>query len=163
MRTRPTAPPATHAVVIGAGATGRAAALALAARTERVTLVDRADVPDPEWEARPRSADVRAILESPQVVVRAGLEVVGLVVADGGRRGSEDAREPRIGGVLVRPRRSPGAPVTEIAADLVVDARGVAPVPASVAAFPARQGRGRSRPRPVDGSDAGRPRPAEAG
>ncbi len=73
---------ATHAVVIGAGPTGRAAALALAARTERVTLVDRADVPGPEWEARPRAADVRAILESPQVVVRAGLEVVGLVVAD---------------------------------------------------------------------------------
>ena len=45
--------------------------------TERITLVDRADVPGPEWEARPRPADVRAVLESPQVVVRAGLEVVG--------------------------------------------------------------------------------------
>jgi len=160
---------ATHAVVIGAGPTGRAAALALAARTERVTLVDRADVPGPEWEARPRAADVRAILESPQVVVRAGLEVVGLVVADDADdpdregRGTTDGREPRIGGVLVRPRRSPGAPVTELAADLVIDARGPVPVPASVAALPARRGRGRDRPRPVDGSDAGSTWPAQAG
>ena len=153
-----------------------AAALALAARTERVTLVDRADVPGPEWEARPRPADVRAMLESPQVVVRAGLEVVGLVVADDADdpddadgagadagRGTTDGREPRIGGVLVRPRRAPDGPVTEIAADLVIDARGPVPVPASVAALPARRGRGHDRPRPADGSDAGRTWPAQAG
>ncbi len=154
---------ATHAVVIGAGPAGRAAALALAARTERVTLVDRADVPGPEWEARPRSADVQAILESPQVVVRAGLEVVGLIVADdaGGHDGVGDTGgEPRIRGVLVRPRRAPDAPASEIAADLVVDARG--PAPATIAVPPARQGRGHDRPRPVGRSDV-YPWPARAG
>ena len=136
--------PGTHAVVVGAGPAGVAAALALAARTERITLVDRADVPGPEWEARPRPADVRAVLESPQVVVRAGLEVVGLVVRD-------DGGEPRVGGVLVRSRRAQGS-VTEIGADLVIDARGPVPVPVSVAATPTRRGRGRDRPRPADGS-----------
>ena len=135
---------ATHAVVIGAGPAGRAAALALAARTERVTLVDRADVPGPEWEAHPRPADVRAVLESPQVVVRAGLEVVGLVVRD-------DGGEPRVGGVLVRSRRAGGS-ITEIGADLVLDARGPVPVPVSVATTPARPGRGHDRPRPAGGS-----------
>lgn len=125
----------THAVVVGAGPAGAAAALALAATTERVTLIDRADVPGPEWEARPRPADVAAVLESPQVVVRAGLEVVGLVVRD-------DGGEPRVGGVLVRSRHA-GGPVTEIGADVVVDARGPVPVPVpvpvSVAATPARR------------------------
>ena len=150
---------ATHAVVIGAGPAGLAAALALAARTERVTLIDRADVPGPEWEARPRPAAVRAILESPQVVVRAGLEVVGLVAAEGA---VDDGVEPPIRGVLVRPRRSPDAPATEIGADLVVDARGPAPVPASIAVPRARRGRDRDRPRPVVGSVV-HPWPAEAG
>jgi NADPH-dependent 2,4-dienoyl-CoA reductase/sulfur reductase-like enzyme len=144
----------THAVVVGAGPAGVAAALALAARTERITLVDRADVPGPEWEARPRPADVRAVLESPQVVVRAGLEVVGLVVRD-------DGGEARVGGVLVRSRRAGGA-VTEIGADLVVDARGPVPVPVSVAATPARRGRGRNGPRPSGGSVA-TSWPAQAG
>jgi NADPH-dependent 2,4-dienoyl-CoA reductase/sulfur reductase-like enzyme len=144
----------THAVVVGAGPAGVAAALALAARTERITLVDRADVPGPEWEARPRPADVRAVLESPQVVVRAGLEVVGLVVRD-------DGGEPRVGGVLVRSRHAGGA-VTEIGADFVVDARGPVPVPVSVAATPARRGRGRNRPRPSGGSVA-TSWPAQAG
>ena len=145
----PSATHATHAVVIGAGPAGVAAALALAARTERVTLVDRADVPGPEWEARPRSADVRAVLASPQVVVRAGLEVVGLIVRDDGRAG----------GVLVRSRRAGvGAALTEIFADLVVDARGPVPAPARIGDLSApvtRQGRGHEGPRPEAAGDAG--------
>jgi phytoene desaturase len=147
-------PQGTHAVVVGAGPAGVSAALALAARTERITLVDRADVPGPEWEARPRPADVRAVLESPQVVVRAGLEVVGLVLRD-------DGDGARVGGVLVRSRRAGGA-VTELEADLVVDARGAVAVPVSVAATAARRGRGRDRPRPADGS-VSTPWPARAG
>jgi glycine/D-amino acid oxidase-like deaminating enzyme len=147
-------PPGTHAVVVGAGAAGRSAALALADRTERITLIDRADVPGPEWEARPRPADVRAVLESPQVVVRAGLEVVGLVLRD-------DGDGIRVGGVLVCSRRAGGA-VTELGADLVVDARGPVAVPVSVAVAPARRGRGRDRPRPAGGSVT-TPWPARAG
>jgi glycine/D-amino acid oxidase-like deaminating enzyme len=143
-------------VVVGAGPAGVSAALALATRTERVTLVDRADVPGPEWVARPRPAGVRAVLESPQVVVRAGLEVVGLLLRDDG-----DGDGTRVGGVLVRSRRAGGA-VAELAADLVVDARGQVAVPMSVAANPASRGRGRDRPRP-DGGSVTTPWPARAG
>jgi hypothetical protein len=153
--------------VIGAGAAGIAAALALASRTERVTLVDRADVPGPEWEARPRPDGVRAVLASPQVVVRAGLEVVGFVLAtddgpdrpDRPDRPSDDGLDgiDRISGVLVRSRRARAGAPAEIAADLVVDARGPVAVLASLSTWSdrtTRRGRDHVRPRPVEMSDA---------
>lgn len=110
----PRRPP--HAVVVGAGPDGVAAALVLARLVERVTLVDAADVPGPEWQDGPggrrRSDAVRRVLESPQVVVRAGLRVTGLrIVAD------------RVTGVLVRSRRAAPGPPDLLDADLVVDAR----------------------------------------
>jgi hypothetical protein len=156
--------PGSHAVVIGAGPAGVAAALALAARTERVTLIDRADVPGPEWEARPKPAAVRDVLASPQVVVRAGLEVVGFVLVSDIRRSAGGRRErrpdgtpSRIGGVLVRPRRAGAGVPTEIVADVVVDARGPVAIAATLAAWSGRttrRGRGHAWPRPVDASSA---------
>lgn len=137
---------AGHAVVVGAGPAGVTAALRLAVRFERVTLLDRADVPGPEWDAVPRPPGVRAALASPRVVVRAGLEVVGLVMAT------------TITGVVVRRRRDgPAAGLTEIAADLVVDARGGVAVPARADRLElrgTREGRGHDGPRPSAGLDA---------
>lgn len=181
----PAGPIAAHAVVIGGGIAGLAAAQALSRRVERVTIIERDDLPDrpgnrtgvpqsrhvhafqsgglaalerlvPGCAAELRAAgatpvripaDVlwlspagwmprvpgqdrhvvlsasrdllewtvrRRVLESPQVLVRSGLEVCGLVVRSG-----------RVEGVQVRSRRLGAAgPVVAIAADLVVDAGG---------------------------------------
>ena len=106
-----------HAVVIGAGLDGLAAAHALGHHLERVTLVERDDVPDRAAPGTmvPHSRYVHAlrrVLDSPQVVMRAGLEVVGLVVV-----------ADRVRGVDVRPRRAVGAAAAAVTidADLVVD------------------------------------------
>lgn len=116
-RARPTPRRPPHAVVVGAGPDGVEAALVLARLVERVTLVDAADVPGPEWQDGPggrrRPDAVRRVLESPQVVVRAGLAVVGLRVVAG-----------RVEGLAVRSRRAAPGPPDTIDADLVVDARG---------------------------------------
>ena len=159
--------PGSHAVVVGAGPAGVAAALALARTTERVTLIDRADVPGRAWEERPRPAEVREVLASPQVVVRAGLEVVGFVVGfaggggvrrpAGGRRatmvgGRSSASVAGVVGVLVRSRRQLAGAPTEILADLVVDARGDEAVPARLTDWSGqvtRQGRDLEGSRPV--------------
>ena len=107
-----------HAVVVGDGPTGLALADALGRRLERVTLIERHDIPDhgaPGDRAvpGPPAAAVRRVLHAPRVVVRPGLEVVGLVFRPG-----------RVLGVQVVARRDGGrAPVT-IPADLVVDATG---------------------------------------
>ena len=107
-----------HAVVVGAGPTGLALADALGRRLERVTLIERHDIPDhgaPGDRAAPDppAAAVRRVLHAPRIVVRPGLEVVGLVFRPG-----------RVLGVEVVSRRGGGrAPVT-ILADLVVDATG---------------------------------------
>lgn len=165
--------PGSHAVVVGAGTAGVAAALALARTTERVTLIDRADVPSPAWEARPRPAAVREVLASPQVVVRAGLEVVGFVVDAGVRRsagGRRTRRSPapdttsiggtatgRVAGVLVRSRHRAAAP-TEILADLVIDARGDEAVPARLDDWSdrvTRRGRDHEGSRPVEMPSSG--------
>ena len=114
---QPQAPP--HAVVVGAGLDGLAAASALGRHVERVTLVAREDLPDPAMGGRAggRSSRhrrlLRCVLDSPRVVVRPGLEAVGLVVDEG-----------RVEGVVVRTRRVGGPrPTLTIHADLVVDAR----------------------------------------
>ncbi len=106
-----------HAVVIGAGLDGLAAAHALGHHLERVTLVERDDVPDRAAPGAmvPHGRYVHAlqrVLDSPQVVMRAGLEVVELVVVS-----------DRVRGVDVRPRRAVGAAAATmtIDADLVVD------------------------------------------
>ncbi|HKY68688.1 MAG TPA: FAD-dependent oxidoreductase, partial [Acidimicrobiales bacterium] len=52
-RARPTPRRPPHAVVVGAGPDGVEAALVLARLVERVTLVDAADVPGPEWQDGP--------------------------------------------------------------------------------------------------------------
>jgi 2-polyprenyl-6-methoxyphenol hydroxylase-like FAD-dependent oxidoreductase len=182
-RRRPPLP--AHAVVIGAGLGGLAAAQALARHVERVTVIERDDLPDrpgprpgvpqsrhvhalqpgglvalerllPGCAAEMRAAGAvalrvpedlcwlaaggwmppvpardgrtilsasrdliewtvrRRVLESPQVLVRSGLEVCGLAVDRG-----------RTTGVQVRSRRAGTAgPVVTICADLVVDAGG---------------------------------------
>lgn len=120
-----TAPPAPthrpappHAVVVGAGLDGLAAAAALGRHVERVTLLTRDDVPGPiagrYGGARNRHRRLlRCVLDCPRVVVRPGLEAIGLVVAAG-----------RVEGVVVRTRRVAGPrPTLTIQADLVVDAR----------------------------------------
>lgn len=116
---RPPQPPAPpHAVVVGAGLDGLAAASALGRHVERVTLVAREDLPDPAMGGRGGARSrhgrlLRCVLDSPRVVVRPGLEAVGLVVAEG-----------RVEGVVVRTRRVGGPrPTLTIHADLVVDAR----------------------------------------
>jgi 2-polyprenyl-6-methoxyphenol hydroxylase-like FAD-dependent oxidoreductase len=178
-------PHPTHAVVIGAGLGGLAAAQALSRHVERVTLLERDDLPTrpasragvpqgrhlqvlqpgglaaledllpgvgvelraggavplrapedllwmtpagwvPRFPAPARHVLLsasreliewtvrRRVLESPQVLVRAGLEVTGLTVARG-----------RVGGVALRSRRAGTAgPTVTIDADLVVDASG---------------------------------------
>lgn len=105
-----------HAVVVGAGPTGLAFADTLGRRLERVTLIERHDIPDhgaPGDRAAPDppAAAVRRVLHAPRIVVRPGLEVVGLVFRPG-----------RVLGVEVVARRG-GGRVT-ILADLVVDATG---------------------------------------
>lgn len=116
-RQRPLPP---HAVVIGAGLHGLAAAHALGNHLERVTLLEREDLPDrvASRTCGPPSrylGALRRVLDCPQVVVRAGLEAVGLALASG-----------RACGVEVRPREgAPRCPSLAILADLVVDARGV--------------------------------------
>ncbi|HEX6422059.1 MAG TPA: hypothetical protein VFZ79_01180 [Acidimicrobiales bacterium] len=114
--THPPAPP--HAVVVGAGLDGLAATTALGRHVERVTLIAREDLPGPavgrHGGARNRHRRLlRCVLDSPRVVVRPGLEAVGLVVAAG-----------RVEGLVVRTRRVAGPrPTLTIHADLVVDAR----------------------------------------
>lgn len=123
-----------HALVIGAGLVGLAVAHALGVHLERVTLVERGDLPDRSGPvgAVPSNGHarlLRRILASPPVVVRAGLEATGLVV---------DGRQ--VCGVEVRPRAAftmaatgttgaAAAPIVrppfEIGADLVVDATGL--------------------------------------
>jgi hypothetical protein len=110
--------PSLHAVVIGAGPDGLAFAEALGLRLDRVTLIERHDIPDhgapgdTDSPARPAEA-LRRVLDAPRVVVRPGLEVVALVLTPGRVRGVEVL--PRCGGA--------GEPMT-ILADLVVDATG---------------------------------------
>ena len=110
--------PGLHAVVVGAGPSGLAIADVLGRRLDRVTLIERNDIPDhgaPGDIAAPDppAAAVRRVLRAPRVVVRPGLEVVGLVFGPG-----------RVMGVEVSPRRSGGKGAVAIPADLVVDATG---------------------------------------
>jgi hypothetical protein len=114
----PARPP--HAVVIGASLAGLAAAEALGRHVERVTLVERDDLPTAVaslWSATDRHHQraLRRVLASPRVVVRSGLEASGLWI-DGGR----------VRGVHVRPRRlgTTGRELT-LEADLVVEASGL--------------------------------------
>jgi 2-polyprenyl-6-methoxyphenol hydroxylase-like FAD-dependent oxidoreductase len=184
-----------HAVVIGAGMGGLAAAQALSRHFERVTLVERDDLPsrpthrsgtpqgrhlhalqpgglaalerllpgfgaelvargavrvmaprDVCWLSaagwmRPFDHEPRMLLsatrdliewvtrrlvtETPQVIVRSGLEVTGLVVAEPSAAGAGGAGVPRVRGTAVRPRAATSPEPTEsIVADLVVDASG---------------------------------------
>ena len=168
-------PLAAHALVVGAGPAGLAAAQALSRHVERVTIVERDDLPErPSGHAGVpldphahllRPADLaalellvpgfrsdlvaagavalqvprgrrpagggevllsasgelvtcalrRRVFESPQVLVREGLEVQGLAADDRGR----------VRGVEVRRRRAgDGGTTVTIDADLVVDAGG---------------------------------------
>jgi 2-polyprenyl-6-methoxyphenol hydroxylase-like FAD-dependent oxidoreductase len=180
-----------HAVVIGAGMGGLATAQALSRHFERVTLVERDDLPsrpthrsgipqgrhlhvlqpgglaalerllpgfgaelvasgavrvmaprDVCWlsaagwmrpfDDEPRmmlsaSRDLiewvtqRLVTDTPQVIVRSGLEVTGLVVAEPSTGGGD----PWVRGIQVRPRAATSPEPTEsIVADLVVDASG---------------------------------------
>jgi len=113
----PARPP--HAVVIGASLAGLAAAETLGRHVERVTLVERDDLPQAVaslWSATDRHHQraLRRVLASPRVVVRSGLEASGVWV-DGGR----------VRGVHVRPRclGATGRALT-LEADLVVEASG---------------------------------------
>jgi hypothetical protein len=117
----PARPP--HAVVIGASLAGLAAAETLGRHVERVTLVERNDLPEAVaslWSATDRHHQraLRRVLASPRVVVRSGLEASG-VWLDGGR----------VRGVHVRPRRlgTTGRALL-LEADLVVEASGHAGV-----------------------------------
>jgi 2-polyprenyl-6-methoxyphenol hydroxylase-like FAD-dependent oxidoreductase len=68
-----------------------------------------------EWVAR------RLVMDTPQVIVRSGLEVTGLVVTD---PAAGDGGGPRVRGISVRPRGATSPEPTEsIVADLVVDER----------------------------------------
>src|SRR5262245_63132031 len=193
---RPEPPVPAHAVVVGAGVAGLVAAQALARHVERVTLIERDDLPERPgprpgiaeghdvhllppgglaalerllpgcgaemraagatavrvptdllwrsaagWVPRRPAADRhvalsasreltewtirRRVIESPQVMVRSGLDVCGLAFRDG-----------RVVGVDVRSRRAgTEGPAATIAADLVVDASGRrSPAPAWLAA-----------------------------
>ena len=185
--THPPPPPplAAHAVVVGAGLAGLTAAQALSRHVERVTIVERDDLPErpsarpgvpqgrhlhvlqpggsaalerllPGFEAEMLAAGAtpvripedalwmtpqgwaprfpardghvvlsasreltewavrRRVFESPQILVRSGLDVRGLVIRDG-----------RVQGIDVRSRRADrGAPTVTIDADVVVDASG---------------------------------------
>jgi hypothetical protein len=109
-----------HAVVIGASLAGLAAAEALGRHVERVTLVERDDLPTAVaslWSATDRHHQraLRRVLACPRVVVRSGLEASGVWI-DGGR----------VRGVQVRPRwlGVTGRELT-LEADLVVDASGL--------------------------------------
>jgi 2-polyprenyl-6-methoxyphenol hydroxylase-like FAD-dependent oxidoreductase len=181
-----------HAVVIGAGMGGLAAAQALSRHFERVTLIERDDLPsrptqrsgvpqgrhvhvlqpgglaalerllpgfgaelvasgavrvmaprDVCWLSaagwmRPFDHEPRMLLsatreliewvtrrlvaDTPQVIVRSGLEVTGLIVAEPAEGGADDRR---LRGIEVRPRGATSSEPTEsILADLVVDASG---------------------------------------
>jgi 2-polyprenyl-6-methoxyphenol hydroxylase-like FAD-dependent oxidoreductase len=168
-------PLAAHALVVGAGPAGLAAAQALSRHVERVTIVERDDLPErpsghagvpldphahllrpadlaalehlipgfgsdlmaagavalrvPRGRRPAGGGDVllsasgelvtcalrRRVFESPQVLVREGLDVRGLAVDGRGR----------VRGVEVRPRRAGDGGITAtIDADLVVDAGG---------------------------------------
>jgi 2-polyprenyl-6-methoxyphenol hydroxylase-like FAD-dependent oxidoreductase len=216
-RTKPVRPSESHAVVIGAGMGGLATAQALSRHVERVTLIERDDLPDrPEtrpgvpqarhvhvlqagglaalerllpgfgaelvvrgavrldvprdvcWLSaagwmppldRPQrpmlsatrdlieSVTRRLVLETPQVIVRSGLEVVGLILDRDARTGGRH-RRGAVRGVEVRARAAgtTGA-IERIAADLVVDASGRrSPAPTWLAAA----GYGRPRESTVD-------------
>ncbi|MGH9191334.1 MAG: NAD(P)/FAD-dependent oxidoreductase [Acidimicrobiales bacterium] len=181
-----------HAVVIGAGMGGLAAAQALSGHFERVTLIERDDLPsrptqrsgvpqgrhvhvlqpgglaalerllpgfgaelvasgavrvmaprDVCWLSaagwmRPFDHEPRMLLsatreliewvtrrlvaDTPQVIVRSGLEVTDLIVAEPAAGGADDRR---LRGIEVRPRGATSPEPTEsILADLVVDASG---------------------------------------
>jgi hypothetical protein len=161
-------PPTTHgprhAVVVGAGMCGLTAAQALSGHFERVTLVERHDLPgrptNRSGTPQSRPADVlqpdclaalerllpgfgaalvasgavrpasqalvewvtrRLVMDTPQIIVRSGLEVTGLVVTQPPAPGTGG----RVRAVAVRPRGAATAIPTEcIVADLVVDASG---------------------------------------
>jgi 2-polyprenyl-6-methoxyphenol hydroxylase-like FAD-dependent oxidoreductase len=69
-----------------------------------------------EWVAR------RLVTDTPQVIVRSGLEVTGLMVVEPSTGGTGGGR---LRGITVRPRRATSPEPTEsIVADLVVDASG---------------------------------------
>jgi hypothetical protein len=111
-----------HAVVVGASLGGLAAAEALGRHVERVTLVERDDLPQslvalPSGTGGHRLRALRRILAAPRVVVRCGLEATGIRIESG-----------RVRGVDVR-ARSAAARVPELAlhADLVVEASGRPP------------------------------------
>jgi 2-polyprenyl-6-methoxyphenol hydroxylase-like FAD-dependent oxidoreductase len=189
----PDRPSASHAVVIGAGMGGLAAAQALSRHVERVTLVERDDLPgrpttrsgvpqsrhvhvlqpgglaalermlpgfsaelvasgairlaaprdvcwlsaagwmrpfdQPQRTLLSATRDLiewvtrRLVLDTPQVIVRSGLEVTGLWIEGSPRHGAGGQGEVR--GVQVRSRSTGSRGASErIAADLVVDASG---------------------------------------
>ncbi len=118
-----------HAVVVGASLTGLVAAETLGRHVERVTLVERDDLPQALVSLRGVAGGhhhlraLRRVLAAPRVVVRSGLEASGLEVESG-----------RVRGVEVRPRSVDArGPALTLHADLVVDASGRAtaapPVP----------------------------------
>ena len=111
-----------HAVVVGASLSGLAAAEALGRHVERVTLVERDDLPQSlvslPGEARSGGHHhlraLRRILAAPRVVVRCGLEATGIRIESG-----------RVRGVDVAPRSSTdGLAGLTLHADLVVEASG---------------------------------------
>jgi hypothetical protein len=114
-----------HAVVVGAGLDGLTVALALGRRLERVTLVERRDLPDRSGRgdglaARRVAHALTRVLDCPAVVVRSGLELVGLAFSPG-----------RVVGVVVRGRGCGDDHPVTIGADLVIDAIGAHDVPAA--------------------------------
>jgi phytoene dehydrogenase-like protein len=110
----------SHAVVVGASLSGLAAAEALGRHVERVTLVERDDLPQSLVSLPGASGGkhhlraLRRILAAPRVVVRCGLEATGVLVEAG-----------RVRGVEVQARSAvAGLPGLALRADLVVEASG---------------------------------------